>query len=75
MNFPTKQHWHNPSEIGFIETGLVDLVNVVGEMSIGSIAIPPLGCGLGGLSWSDVRPMILEAFEDVSVHVHLYVPA
>ncbi|WP_255473302.1 macro domain-containing protein [Planomicrobium sp. CPCC 101110] len=50
INFPTKKHWKNPSEMAYIESGLQDLVKVVKELSIQSIAIPPLGCGNGGLA-------------------------
>ena len=62
INFPTKQHWKSQSQLADIESGLTDLLNVVDKMGIRSIAIPPLGCGLGGLKWSDVRPAIERAF-------------
>lgn len=75
INFPTKQLWRDPSRIEFIEAGLVDLVRVVVDNEIESIAIPPLGCGLGGLSWVNVRPMIEAAFENLDVDAYLYVPA
>ncbi|MBR1819295.1 MAG: macro domain-containing protein, partial [Neisseriaceae bacterium] len=51
INFPTKQHWRYPSRIEYIEKGLLDLVNVICKYNIQSIAIPPLGAGLGGLDW------------------------
>ncbi|MEM7134405.1 MAG: macro domain-containing protein [Chloroflexota bacterium] len=76
INFPTKRHWRNKSRIEDIQTGLVDLVQVVQERKISSIAIPPLGCGLGGLQWEEVKPMILEAFQPLpTVEVLLYEPA
>ena len=62
VNFPTKQHWRNPSKLEYIEYGLDDLVKQTQVLGISSIAIPPLGCGYGGLSWSDVRPLIVQAF-------------
>ena len=75
INFPTKQHWRTPSKLELIETGLVDLVARVRELGIRSIAIPPLGCGLGGLAWSEVRPLIVAAFESVpDVRVVLFEP-
>jgi O-acetyl-ADP-ribose deacetylase (regulator of RNase III) len=75
INFPTKQHWRQRSKLEYIESGLVDLVTQVRELRIASIAIPPLGCGLGGLSWRDVRPRIVEAFEHApDVRVVLYEP-
>ncbi len=74
LNFPTKGHWKTPSRIEDIQSGLKDLVAKVRQLNIQSIAIPPLGCGLGGLCWEDVQPLILDAFRDVAVDVHLYAP-
>jgi len=62
INFPTKRHWRGKSRIEDIESGLEDLVATVQRLGIGSIALPPLGCGHGGLSWDTVRPMIENAF-------------
>lgn len=70
INFPTKRHWRGKSRIEDIDAGLVDLQRVIREKGIGSIAIPPLGSGLGGLDWNRVRPRIKEAlrgFNDVRV--------
>jgi O-acetyl-ADP-ribose deacetylase (regulator of RNase III) len=76
INFPTKQHWKSSSRIEDIEMGLQSLVKVVRNLGINSIAIPPLGCGLGGLNWSDVRPRIESAFEDLpEVQVLLFEPS
>ena len=61
INFPTKRHWKGKSRIEDIESGLVDLVRVIRDKGIRSIAIPPLGCGLGGLDWAVVRPLIEKA--------------
>ena len=61
INFPTKRHWRCNSRIEAIEAGLKDLVHVVRARGIGSMAVPPLGCGLGGLNWRTVRPRIEEA--------------
>ncbi|ELP32509.1 type II toxin-antitoxin system antitoxin DNA ADP-ribosyl glycohydrolase DarG [Rhodopirellula baltica] len=75
INFPTKDHWRAKSKIEDVRTGLISLVDEVRQRKIKSIAIPPLGCGLGGLRWSQVRPMIEEAFADLSdVDVLLYEP-
>lgn len=63
VNFPTKRHWRGSSRIEDIESGLVALVEEVRQRGIQSIAIPALGCGLGGLDWKDVRPLIERAFE------------
>lgn len=75
INFPTKTHWKEKSKIEYIEEGLTDLVNVIQELNIQSIAIPPLGCGNGGLDWSIVQPLIEEAFQDISAKVYVYEPA
>ena len=75
INFPTLEHWSHQSKLEDIEKGLQDLVRVVKEKNIRSIAIPPLGCGIGGLKWDDVRPLIEKAFEHIEdVTVHLYEP-
>lgn len=65
INFPTKRHWRGKSRIGDIESGLVDLVATIRELGITSIAIPPLGCGNGGLAWTQVRPLIEQALAQV----------
>ncbi len=70
INFPTKQHWRNPSKPEWIAEGLRDLVRVIREKNIRSIALPPLGCGNGGLDWVDVRAAIessLSSLETVDV--------
>lgn len=75
INFPTKQHWRAPSKIEYVRDGLKDLIERVKELHIGSIALPPLGCGNGGLAWSAVRPLIIEAFAAVpEVRVVLFEP-
>lgn len=75
INFPTKGHWKARSKLRDVETGLVDLVEVVRELGVTSIAVPPLGCGHGGLRWSDVRPLIENAFEsEADVDVIVYAP-
>ncbi len=61
INFPTKRHWRDPSQLEDIRSGLVALIDEVDARGIQSIAIPALGCGLGGLAWSDVRPLIIAA--------------
>lgn len=75
IHFPTKKHWRNPSRLEWVRDGLDDLVRVVRELGIRSIAIPPLGCGNGGLEWQQVRPMIESAFADLpDVEVMVYEP-
>ncbi len=58
INFPTKKHWRNPSEYEYIEKGAKELVKVIKEREIKSIAIPPLGAGNGGLNWAKVRSIL-----------------
>lgn len=65
INFPTKRHWRGKSRLEDIEAGLVDLVRKIEALGIRSIAVPPLGSGLGGLDWSIVRPMIERALSSV----------
>jgi len=73
INFPTKRHWKGKSRMEDIESGLKALVEEVRKRNIRSIAIPPLGCGLGGLRWADVRVKIESAFKDLAdVQVLLY---
>jgi O-acetyl-ADP-ribose deacetylase (regulator of RNase III) len=75
INFPTKKHWRGKSKIGDIEAGLRALIEVVKKEKIRSIAVPPLGCGNGGLDWNDVRPRIERAFAGVpNVVVQLFHP-
>ncbi|WLD14369.1 macro domain-containing protein [Planctellipticum variicoloris] len=75
INFPTKKHWRNPSKMEWIRSGLKDLVRVIRESGIRSIAVPPLGCGNGGLEWSQVRQEIETAFAELpNVDVTVYAP-
>jgi O-acetyl-ADP-ribose deacetylase (regulator of RNase III) len=72
VNFPTKRHWRSKSRMEDIDWGLKALVQEIRTRGIRSIAIPPLGSGLGGLNWADVRPRIIEAlhgFNDLLVIV------
>jgi len=75
VNFPTKKHWRGRSKLKDIESGLRALIQFVKSEKIQSIAIPPLGCGNGGLDWNDVRPRIEQAFAEVpEVAVQLFYP-
>jgi len=75
INFPTKRHWQNTSLMVDIDSGLSSLVEEIKRRGILSIAIPPLGSGLGGLSWSAVRPRIEQALADVpEVRVIIFEP-
>lgn len=75
VNFPTKRHWRDQSRLEDVDGGLTTLVDDVRRLAIASIAVPPLGCGLGGLDWDDVRPRIEAAFAALpDVAVLLYAP-
>ena len=75
VNFPTKRHWKDKSFIEDIESGLLALANEVRDRRIRSIAVPPLGAGLGGLNWSDVLPRIKSALDDIpDLHVLVFKP-
>lgn len=76
VNFPTKKHWRQPSKLAYVRDGLRDLGTQIKRLSIESIAIPPLGCGNGGLAWAAVRPLIVESFTELpGVRVLLFEPA
>lgn len=73
INFPTKTEWFKKSEYSYIEDGLKDLANVIEKYKIKSIAIPPLGCGNGGLKWEKVKPMMekyLGQLPNVSIQIY-----
>jgi O-acetyl-ADP-ribose deacetylase (regulator of RNase III)/uncharacterized protein YwgA len=75
INFPTKKHWKANSRLEYIEAGLESLVKEIRNRRISSIAVPPLGCGLGGLDWNVVRPIIEKAFSQLpEVQVLLFEP-
>jgi O-acetyl-ADP-ribose deacetylase (regulator of RNase III) len=75
INFPTKNHWREQSKIEDIESGLESLVEAIEQYGIKSIALPALGCGLGGLDYAEVKPLIEKAFVDLpNVEVLLFMP-
>jgi O-acetyl-ADP-ribose deacetylase (regulator of RNase III) len=74
INFPTKGHWKSRSRLVDIEEGLHDLRRVLIELDVQSVALPPLGCGLGGLSWPDVRARIEDGLADLQVRVLVFEP-
>ena len=73
LNFPTKRHWKQDSMLSDVEDGLKYLAENYAQMGISSLALPPLGCGLGGLNWTDVKNLIdkhLGAIADLDVYVY-----
>jgi O-acetyl-ADP-ribose deacetylase (regulator of RNase III) len=71
--FPTKDHWREPSRLEWIEQGLAYLKAHYSEWGIRSLAMPKIGCGLGGLDWRDVRPLIEKYLADEPLQVEVYV--
>ena len=75
INFPTKRHWRDASRIEDIALGLQALINTVRHYGMKSIALPALGCGLGGLRWEDVLPPLKRTSELLpGVVVRVYAP-
>jgi O-acetyl-ADP-ribose deacetylase (regulator of RNase III) len=75
INFPTKRHWKGKSRIEDIDTGLIALADEITSRGIKSVAIPPLGAGLGGLDWDHVLPRIKSALQDIpDVDVIIFEP-
>ena len=69
----TKDDWRNPSKLEWVETGLKQLVVLSMQINFCHIAIPRIGCGLGGLDWCDVKPIVYRVFENTPITVDLYV--
>lgn len=74
VNFPTKDHWRSPSRLSDIEAGLDYLAAHVAEWGIASLALPPLGCGNGGLEWSEVGPLIWSKLHSLPIEIEVYAP-
>lgn len=76
IHFPTKRHWRHASKIEWVREGLGDLRRVIVDLGIQSVALPPLGCGNGGLDWQDVRPLIEQKLGDLEgVSVLVFEPS
>lgn len=73
INFPTKDKWRAKSKISYIEMGLDALVDLIKQLNIKSISIPPLGSGNGGLVWGDVKPLIERKLEIVAPYTEVYI--
>jgi O-acetyl-ADP-ribose deacetylase (regulator of RNase III) len=75
INFPTKKEWYKKSQYTYIDEGLKDLANVIQNMKIRSVAIPPLGCGNGGLNWEKIKELIEKHLGNlVGVELFVFVP-
>lgn len=73
LNFPTKDKWRNNSQYEYIEQGLSTLKEKILQNNIDSIAIPPLGCGNGGLKWEVVKTLIENSLQDISTKVEILI--
>lgn len=71
----TKRHWRNPSQLHWVDHGLMSLAEHYPDYGIQSLAIPALGCGEGRLHWQEVRPLIVEHFGEMNpLSVGIYCP-
>jgi O-acetyl-ADP-ribose deacetylase (regulator of RNase III) len=73
INFPTKNHWRYRSRIKYIEEGLKDFISRYKEWKITSVAFPQLGCGNGGLKWSEVKPLMEKYLGNLDIDIEIYV--
>ncbi len=74
VNVATKDHWRDPSKLEWVRTGLVNLSGYLTTLLPMKVAVPALGCGLGGLMWTDVLPLIEEHLSDVAHSVYIFTP-
>ena len=74
INFPTKTNWRKPSEYIYIENGLDNLIEVINNKQIKSIALPPLGAGNGGLNWEKVKKLIEQKLGHLNIDIYVYEP-
>ena len=74
LNFPTKDHWRNPSRLDWIVAGLDHFAAHYQDWGIRSIAFPALGCGAGGLEWAEVKPLMVEKLGALDLAVEIYEP-
>jgi O-acetyl-ADP-ribose deacetylase (regulator of RNase III) len=73
LNFPTKNHWRDPSKLEYIEEGLQFVVANYKQSGIASIAFPKLGAGLGTLSWNEVGPLMVKYLSHLDIDVYIYI--
>ena len=74
INFPTKRHWKERSRVEDIALGLDDLRSTVQRLRISSIAVPALGCGLGGLDWAEVKPLVVASLSGLDATTLVFEP-
>jgi len=74
LNFPTKIDWKNPSEYDIVRAGLESFVQSYKDLGITKIAFPALGCGLGGLDWNNIKPMMEKYLGPLDIYIEIYLP-
>ena len=74
INFPTKAHWKDASKIEYIAEGLIALKHKIAELNLASVALPALGCGLGGLKWEIVKVAITKELSSSDAEIYVYEP-
>jgi uncharacterized protein YwgA len=74
VNFPTKDHWRSPTRLSDVEKGLDYFVLHYSKWGVQSAAFPPLGCGNGGLEWSEVGPLMYRKLRQLPVEIEVYAP-
>ena len=74
INFPTKDHWRSFSRLKDIDEGLEYFVKHAADWGVTSVAFSPLGCGNGGLVWSDVEPVMRRALSELPIEIEIYAP-
>lgn len=74
LNFPTKRHWRAGSQLAWIDQGLAYIVRHYRSWEITSLALPALGCSLGGLEWTDVKSLFERHLSVLDIPVEIYEP-
>ena len=72
INLPTKDHWARPSRLDMVEQAIIDLAYFCNARNLENVAVPRLGCGLGGLKWSDVNPLIISHLGQIRTSVEVW---
>lgn len=74
LNFPTKDHWRAKSKMDYVISGMQWFCNNFKQFDFKSIAFPALGCGNGGLSFDDVRLIMVEYLQKLDLDIEIYEP-
>ena len=75
INFPTKDHWRNPSKYEYIESGLIWLVKFLKDYGTVKVTMPALGCGHGGLDWNKVKSLIKKYLDGLEATIYVFEPS